>query len=64
MFDDLDATLQALLDDAAAPGGGAHRGRQLRRRRTRTSSPTQATLNLFLHEVRRIAALRDDARVT
>jgi len=62
MFDDLDASLAAVLDDPAAP---AH---------VRTAdvsfavpdkayTPGQATLNLFLHEVQENRALRDDTPV-
>ncbi len=62
MFDDLDATLQAMLTDAAAPG-------DLRAADVGFDSPdqdykpTQATMNLFLHEVAENRALRDEARV-
>ncbi|HEY7104329.1 MAG TPA: Pvc16 family protein [Mycobacteriales bacterium] len=60
MFDDLDASLAAVLDDAAAPT------------EVRTAdvsfvapdkdfTPGQPTLNLFLHEVQENRALRDDA---
>jgi hypothetical protein len=63
MFDDLDATLKALLDDAAAP--------QLVRDADvsfdtpdRDYKPAQATLNLFLHEVVENRALREEGPVT
>jgi Pvc16 N-terminal domain/CarboxypepD_reg-like domain len=62
MFQDLDATLQAVLGDAAAPA-------DLRNADVsfdtpdRNYQPTQASLNLFLHEVSENRALRDDARM-
>ena len=62
MFDDLDASLAALLADGAAPP------------EVRTADvsfampdkdyqPGQPTLNLFLHEVQENRALRDDAPI-
>lgn len=62
MFDDLDATVKAVLDDAAAPA-------ELRAADVsfdtpdRDYKPTQATVNLFLHEVSENRTLRDEARV-
>jgi hypothetical protein len=62
MFDDLDATLKALLDDPGAPPDvqaadvsfdTPGRGFQ----------PGQPTLNLFLHDVTENRELRDEARV-
>src|SRR3954453_7252706 len=62
MFQDLDATLRALMSDPAAPADlraadvsfdTPDRGYQ----------PAQATLNLFLHEVVENRELRDEARV-
>jgi len=62
MFQDLDATLRALLSDPAAPADlraadvsfdTPDRGYQ----------PAQATLNFFLHEVVENRELRDEARV-
>ena len=58
MFDDLDATLQAMLGDPARPGRGARRRGQLRRA-DRDFTPTQATVNLFLHEVVENRTLRE-----
>ena len=63
MFNDLDATLKALLDDAAAPA-------DLRAADVsfdtpdKDYKPAQATVNLFLHEVAENRMLRDEARVT
>jgi hypothetical protein len=62
MFDDLDATMKALLDDPSAPA-------DLRAADVsfdtpdRDYKPAQATINLFLHEVTENRALRDEARV-
>jgi hypothetical protein len=62
LFNDLDATLEALLDDTAAPA-------DLRAADVsfdtpdKDYKPTQATVNLFLHEVIENRTLRDDARV-
>ena len=52
-----------MLADAAAPDGRAQRRRSASTRRTRTSSRSSVTLNLFLHEVHENRALRDDARI-
>jgi uncharacterized protein DUF4255/carboxypeptidase family protein len=62
MFDDLDATLQAMLADAAAPADlrAADVGFDTP---DQDYKPTQATMNLFLHEVAENRALRDEARV-
>lgn len=63
MFQDLDATLQAMLSAPAAPA-------ELRaadvsfQTPDRSYTPTQATVNLFLHDVAENRELRDDARVT
>ncbi|MFE9960546.1 DUF4255 domain-containing protein [Micromonospora sp. NPDC005299] len=62
MFADLDATLQAMLDDPTAPA-------DLRTADVsfvtpdRDYKPPQATINLYLHEVTENRALRDEARV-
>ena len=62
VFNDLDATLKAVLDDAAAPA-------DLRAADVsfdtpdKDFKPAQATVNLFLHEVIENRALRDEARV-
>jgi hypothetical protein len=62
MLQDLDSTLEALLDDPAAPG-------ELRNADVsfdtpdRDYRPAQATLNLFLHELTENRTLRDPARV-
>jgi hypothetical protein len=62
MFDDLDATLQAMLADAAAPADlrAADVGFDTP---DQDYKPAQATINLFLHEVAENRALRDEARV-
>ena len=62
MFDDLDASLPAMLDGPGRPGGRARRRRQLRTP-DKDFRPQQPTLNLFLHEVQENRALRDDAPV-
>ena len=62
MFDDLDATVKAILDDAAAPA-------PLRAADVsfdtpdKDYTPGQATVNFFLHEVNENRVLRDEARV-
>jgi hypothetical protein len=62
MFQDLDATLKAVLADAAAPP-------ELRNADVsfvtpdKDYKPTQATLNLFLHDVAENRQLRDNAPV-
>jgi hypothetical protein len=62
VFDDLDATLKAVLGDSAAPT-------EVRSADARFDTPDKdfkpalATLNLFLHEVNENRALRDEARV-
>ncbi|MFG1817774.1 Pvc16 family protein [Kribbella sp. NPDC049174] len=62
MFHDLDETLKAMLDDAAAPT-------ELRAADVsfdtpdKDYKPTEATVNLFLHEVTENRSLRDEARV-
>jgi hypothetical protein len=62
MFQDLDATLQAVLSDAAAPG--ALRNAEISfDTPDRDFQPQHASVNLFLHEVSENRALRDDARV-
>jgi hypothetical protein len=62
VFQDLDATLQAMFGDAAAPV--ALRNADISFvTPDRTYAPTQATINLFLHEVTENRMLRDDARV-
>ena len=60
MFQDLDATLRAMLGDAAAPG-------ELRDADVsfdvpdKDFNPTRTTVDLFLFEIRENRALRDDA---
>jgi hypothetical protein len=62
MFQDLDATLKAMLTDGTAPA-------DLRNAEVsfdtpdRDYKPTQATVNLFLHDVAENRELRDEARV-
>jgi hypothetical protein len=62
MFDDLDATLKAMLSDGSAPA-------DLRNADVafdtpdKDYQPSQATVNLFLHEVAENRNLRDEARV-
>jgi hypothetical protein len=62
MFDDLDATLKAMLADASAPAN-------LRNADIsfdipdKDFQPTQATVNVYLHEVAENRALRDEARI-
>jgi Pvc16 N-terminal domain len=62
VFQDLDATLKALLTDAAAPADlrDADVGFD---RPDKDYRPAQATLNLFLYEVTENRTLRDNARV-
>lgn len=62
MFDDLDATLRAVLDDAAAPAD--LRGADISfATPDKAYSPSQSTLNIFLHDVTENRELRDEARV-
>lgn len=62
MFQDLDETLKAILDDASAPA-------ELRAADVsfdtpdKNYKPAEATVNLFLHDVSENRSLRDDARV-
>lgn len=62
MFDDLDATLKAMLSDSGAPA-------DLRNADVafdtpdKDYQPSQATVNLFLHEVAENRTLRDEARL-
>jgi hypothetical protein len=61
MFQDLDATLQAVLSDAAAPA--ALRNAEISfDTPDKDFQPPHASVNLFLHEVSENRALRDDAR--
>lgn len=62
MFDDLDATLKALLDDAAAPPDVRAADVSFDTP-DKDYKPAQATVNLFLHEVTENRSLRDNARV-
>jgi hypothetical protein len=62
MFDDLDATVKAVLDDAAAPPAVRDADVSFDTP-DRDYKPAQATLNLFLHEMSENRALRDEARV-
>ncbi len=63
MFQDLDGTLEAILNDAAAPT-------ELRNAQVsfetpdRNFSPAQATVNLFLYEVKENRELRDPVPIT
>lgn len=63
MFDDLDDTLEAILNDAAAPI-------ELRNAAVsfetpdRTFTPAQTTVNLFLYEVKENRELRDPVPIT
>ena len=63
MFNDLDETIKAILDDPAAPT-------ELRaadvsfQTPERAYAPAAATVNLFLHEVRENVALRDPMPIT
>jgi hypothetical protein len=62
MFDNLDETLKHLLDADAAPA--ALRDAEVSfATPERGFAPQQATINLFLHEVRENAALRDPAPI-
>ncbi|GAA0435954.1 hypothetical protein Acor_55450 [Acrocarpospora corrugata] len=62
MFQDLDATIGAMLQDPAAPQ--QLRGAQIAfDTPDRNFQPAHATLNLFLHELSENRELRDDARV-
>lgn len=60
MFDDLDATLQGLLADNAAPAA-LHAATIDFATPDRDYKPSQPTLNLFLHDVGENRALRDQA---
>jgi Pvc16 N-terminal domain/Carboxypeptidase regulatory-like domain len=63
MFQDLDATLKTLLDDAAAPPD--LRGAEVSfETPDKDFKPTQPTVNLFLYEVQENRSLRDNARLT
>jgi hypothetical protein len=62
MFQDLDATLQAVLDDAAAPADVRNAEISFATP-DKNYQPQQSSLNLFLHEVSENRALRDDARL-
>ncbi|MEV6304509.1 Pvc16 family protein [Actinoplanes sp. NPDC051861] len=63
MFDDLDATVKALLDDAAAPQTVRDADVSFDTP-DRDFKPAQATLNLFLHEVVENRTLREEGPVT
>src|SRR4051794_28880478 len=63
MFDDLDATMKVLLDDAAAPQAVRDADVSFDPP-DRDYKPAQATLNLFLHEVVENRALREEGPVT
>ena len=62
MFDDLDATLKAMLTDAAAPANVRSADISFDTP-DKDYQPTQATVNVFLHEVAENRALRDEARI-
>src|SRR3954467_11434440 len=62
MFQDLDATFKALLDDAAGPPEVQAADVSFDTP-DRDYQPGQATVNLFLHEVTENRELRDEARV-
>jgi len=61
MFQDLDATLQAMLEDPAAPAV-VHGADVSFDTPDKAYQPQQLTLNLFLHEVSENRELRDDGR--
>jgi hypothetical protein len=62
VFQDLDETLKAMLDDAAAPA--ALRAADVSfDTPDKDYTPAEATVNLFLHEVMENRSLRDEARV-
>lgn len=63
MFDDLDATVKALLDDASAPPAVRDADVSFDTP-DRDYKPAQATLNLFLHEVVENRTLREEGPVT
>jgi hypothetical protein len=63
MFDDLDTTVKALLDDAAAPQAVRDADVSFDTP-DRDYKPAQATLNLFLHEVVENRTLREEGPVT
>jgi hypothetical protein len=62
MFQDLDATLEAMLNDAAAPEGLRNADVSFDTP-DKDYKPTQATVNLFLHDLAENRDLRDPARV-
>jgi hypothetical protein len=63
MFQDLDATLKSLLDNAEAPAD--LRDAEISfETPDKDFKPTQATVNLFLYEVQENRSLRDNAPVT
>lgn len=62
MFDDLDATLKAVLDDASAPADLLAAEVSFDTP-DKDFKPALATINLFLHEVSENRMLRDEARV-
>lgn len=62
MLDDLDATLRAMLTDAAAPAVLRNADISFDTP-DKDFTPTQATLNVFLHEVAENRGLRDEARI-
>lgn len=63
MFDDLDATMKALLDDAAAPQAVREADVSFDTP-DRDYKPAQTTLNLFLQEVVENRTLREEGPVT
>src|SRR5918997_482152 len=60
MFQDLDATLRALLGDPAAPGDVRAADVSFDTP-DKDFTPSQATVNLFLHEILENRGLRDPA---
>lgn len=62
MFQDLDTTLKAMLSDAAAPADVRNADISFVTP-DKDYKPTQATLNLFLHDVAENRLLRDNAPV-
>ncbi|SDY48209.1 Carboxypeptidase regulatory-like domain-containing protein [Modestobacter sp. DSM 44400] len=62
MINDLDSSLAALFDDAVAPGDLRNADVAFQTP-DKDYRPSQATLNLFLHEMTENRSLRDEARV-
>jgi Pvc16 N-terminal domain/Carboxypeptidase regulatory-like domain len=62
MLDDLDATMKAMLTDAAAPAAVRNADISFDTP-DKDFAPTQPTLSVFLHEVAENRGLRDEARI-